>query len=92
MTMDETISAADAMRITAYLDIEARPTMPTVHVIFGANQATPAEMVARRYHQGLAPFHHPYRWSEPTHRRVGSDAQGMAGDPRAAGGRIAPGS
>jgi len=56
MTMNEKISAADAMRITAYLDVEARPTMSTVHVIFGTNQATPAEIVARRYHQGLAPF------------------------------------
>jgi uncharacterized SAM-binding protein YcdF (DUF218 family) len=56
MTMDETISAADATRITAYLDVEARPAMPTVHIIFGTNQAAPAEIVARRYHQGLAPF------------------------------------
>ena len=56
MTMDETISAADATRITAYLDVETLPVMPTVHVIFGTNQAIPAEMVAHRYHQGLAPF------------------------------------
>ncbi|MGH3614393.1 MAG: YdcF family protein [Pseudonocardia sp.] len=56
MTMDETIIAADVARITAYLDVEAHPTMPTAHIIFGTNQTTPAEMVARRYHQGLAPF------------------------------------
>ncbi|MGH3822946.1 MAG: YdcF family protein [Pseudonocardiaceae bacterium] len=30
--------------------------MPTGHIIFGTNQAAPAELVARRYHQGLAPF------------------------------------
>jgi hypothetical protein len=28
MTMDETISAAGTTRITAYLDVETRPTMP----------------------------------------------------------------
>jgi hypothetical protein len=56
MTMDETISAADATRITAYLDVEARPTMPTVHIIFGTDQAAPAEMVAHRHHEGLALF------------------------------------
>lgn len=47
MTMDETISAADAVRITAYPDVEALPTMPAAHIIFGTNQATPAEVVAR---------------------------------------------
>jgi DUF218 domain len=56
MIMDETINAADVAHITAYLDVEARPTMPTVHIIFGTNQATPADLVACRYHQGLAPF------------------------------------
>jgi hypothetical protein len=56
MTMDEIISAEDATRITAYLDIESTPTMPTAHIIFGTDQATPAELVARRYRQGLAPF------------------------------------
>jgi len=54
--MDEPISAADAARITAYLDVEAQPTRPTGHIIFGTNQATPADLVACRYHQGLAPF------------------------------------
>ncbi len=54
--MDETISAEEAARITAYLDVEAPPTMPTAHVVFGTNQITPAEVVARRHHQGLAPF------------------------------------
>lgn len=56
MTMDERISTADATRITAYLDVAALPAMPTAHIIFGTNQLIPAELVARRYHQGLAPF------------------------------------
>jgi uncharacterized SAM-binding protein YcdF (DUF218 family) len=54
--MDEMIGAEDAARITAYLDIEAPPTKPTAHIIFGTNQPVPAELVARRYHQGLTPF------------------------------------
>lgn len=56
MTMDEKISAEDTRRITAYLDVEALPAMPTAQIVFGTNQVTPAELVARRYHQGLAPF------------------------------------
>lgn len=55
MTMDQIISTADATRITAYLDVEALPAIPTAHIIFGTNQVTPAELVARRYHQGLTP-------------------------------------
>lgn len=54
--MDETIGADEAARITAYLDVEAPPMAPTAHVVFGTNQSTPAELVARRYHQELAPF------------------------------------
>lgn len=56
MTADETIGAEDAARITAYLDVEAPPTKPAAHIVFGTNQPTPAEVVARRYHQGLAPL------------------------------------
>jgi len=56
MAMNEAISAADAARITAYLDAEAQPTMPAAHMIFGTNQARPAELVARRYLDGLAPL------------------------------------
>jgi len=56
MTIEEPISVDDAKRITAYLDVEAPPPTPSAHIVFGTNQATPTEMVARRYHQGLAPF------------------------------------
>lgn len=53
---DEAISADEAARITAYLDAQAVPTVPTAHMIFGTNQPIPAEVVARRYHQGIAPL------------------------------------
>jgi uncharacterized SAM-binding protein YcdF (DUF218 family) len=54
--MDKIISTVDATRITAYLDVEAPPAVPTAHIVFGTNQVTPAELAAHRYHQGLAPF------------------------------------
>lgn len=37
MTTDQTISAAEAARITAYLDIEAPPPGPSANVVFGTN-------------------------------------------------------
>jgi uncharacterized SAM-binding protein YcdF (DUF218 family) len=54
--VNETIDPREAARITSYLDIEAPPTTPAAHVIFGTNQLTPAQLVAHRYHQGLAPL------------------------------------
>jgi hypothetical protein len=54
--MNYEISAEEAARITTYLDIEASPPGPSAHIVFGTNQPTPAELVAQRYHQGLAPF------------------------------------
>lgn len=44
--------------ITAFVDIGAPPPdkRPTAHVIFGTNQVKPAEIVAERYHRGLAPL------------------------------------
>lgn len=54
--MTQTIDDAEAARITAYLDAEAQPPGPTAHIVFGTNQAIPAELVARRYHQRLAPL------------------------------------
>lgn len=54
--MNEAISDADATRITAYLDADAAPTAPSAHLVFGTNQPIPADLVARRYHEGLAPF------------------------------------
>jgi uncharacterized SAM-binding protein YcdF (DUF218 family) len=56
MTVEEAISTEDAARITAYLDVQAPPTKPTAHIVFGTNQPTPAEVVAGLYHEGLAPL------------------------------------
>lgn len=56
MNMGDTISAEEAARITAYLDVEAPPPAPSTHIIFGTNQARPAELVTERYHQGLVSF------------------------------------
>lgn len=54
--MPEHVSSADAARITAFLDAEAPPGEPTAHIVFGTNQPIPAELVARRHHEGLAPL------------------------------------
>jgi uncharacterized SAM-binding protein YcdF (DUF218 family) len=55
--MNDEISADQIAAITTYVDVEAPPPAePTAHFIFGTNQATPAEIVADRYHQGLAPL------------------------------------
>lgn len=54
--MNHEINIEEAALITTYLDVEAPPPAPSAHVIFGTNQATPAELVANRYHQGLVPF------------------------------------
>ena len=56
MSTEEAISAEDAARITAYLDVHAPATKPTAHIVFGTNQPTPAEVVAGLYHEGLAPL------------------------------------
>lgn len=54
---DDDISAEQIAAITAYVDIEAPPPAePTAHLIFGTNQPTPAEIVADRYRQRLAPL------------------------------------
>jgi uncharacterized SAM-binding protein YcdF (DUF218 family) len=52
------ISTEQITAITAFVDIEAPPPskQPTAHIIFGTNQAKPAEIVAERYHCGLAPL------------------------------------
>jgi uncharacterized SAM-binding protein YcdF (DUF218 family) len=56
MNTDQPISDRDAATITAYLDVHAPPEGPAVHVVFGTEQATPAELVAQRYQRGLAPL------------------------------------
>ncbi len=55
---DEDISTEQIAAITAYIDTEAPPLdeQPTAHIIFGTNQVNPAEIVAERYHLGLAPL------------------------------------
>jgi hypothetical protein len=42
-------------QITAFVDIEAPPTGPAAYFVFGTNQTFPADLVADRYRQGLAP-------------------------------------
>jgi hypothetical protein len=56
VSTEEAISAEDAARITAYLDVQAPATKPTAHMVFGTNQPTPAEVAAALHHQGLAPL------------------------------------
>jgi hypothetical protein len=55
-SVEELPSPAEAERIAAYLDVDAPPTEPSAHIIFGTRLATPAELVAQRYHEGLAPL------------------------------------
>jgi hypothetical protein len=54
--VEELPSPAEAERIAAYLDVDAPPAEPSAHIIFGTRLGTPAELVAQRYHQGLAPL------------------------------------
>jgi hypothetical protein len=43
--------------ITDYVDVRtSSPTEKTAHFIFGTNQVIPADLVAERHAQGLAPF------------------------------------
>lgn len=56
MTAGKLVDPQQAAQITAYLDMEAPPTAPTAHMVFGTNQPIPARLVAGRYHQGLAPL------------------------------------
>jgi uncharacterized SAM-binding protein YcdF (DUF218 family) len=44
--------------ITAYVDIDAPPPdgQPVALVLFGTNQAAPAQIAAERYHRGAAPL------------------------------------
>jgi hypothetical protein len=55
---DENLDAEQISKITAFVDIEAPPPrgQPTAHFIFGTNQVTSADIVAERYHRGLAPL------------------------------------
>ncbi|GAB2817062.1 YdcF family protein [Streptomyces daliensis] len=56
--IDEDLTSEQIDEFTAFVDIEALPPEgePTAHLIFGTCQAQPIEIVAARYHQGLAPL------------------------------------
>jgi hypothetical protein len=55
---DGELTAAQIAALTASVDINAPPpdTEPSALVLFGTNQATPAQIAAGRYHRGLAPL------------------------------------
>lgn len=53
---DDKLTPEQVTEITRFVDIEAAPSEPSAHLIFGTNQAIPANIVAERYHQGLAPL------------------------------------
>lgn len=55
-SIEELPSPAEAERIAGYLDVHAPPAGPAAHIIFGTRLPTPAELVAQRYHEGLAPL------------------------------------
>jgi len=55
--VNDDLSPERIVDITDYVDIATPlPEEPTAHLIFGTNQAIPAELVAERYHRGLAPL------------------------------------
>lgn len=55
---DQDLTSAQIAEITAYVDIAAPPPegQPTAHLIFGTNQVRPIQIVAERFHRGLAPL------------------------------------
>lgn len=53
---EEDCTELAAATITAYVDIEAPPSEPSAHFIFGTNQDIPALITAEWYHKGLAPL------------------------------------
>ncbi|MBC2873792.1 MULTISPECIES: YdcF family protein [Streptomyces] len=54
----DNLSTEQVETCTAYVDIEAPPPdgEPTAHLLFGTNQTQPVDIVAERYHKGLAPL------------------------------------
>ncbi|WP_433235607.1 YdcF family protein [Streptosporangium sp. CA-135522] len=55
--MTDDIDNEQIPAITAFVDTAAPPPdEPTAHFIFGTNQVQPVEVVAERYHSGLAPL------------------------------------
>ena len=55
---DGELTAAQIAALTASVDIDAPPpgTGPSALVLFGTNQAAPAQLAAARYHAGTAPL------------------------------------
>jgi hypothetical protein len=55
---EDDLTAQQVRTITASVDIEAPPpdAMPVALVLFGTNQAAPARIAAKRYHEGTAPL------------------------------------
>jgi hypothetical protein len=51
------LTSQQAAEITAHVDIDAPPPdgQPVALVLFGTNQAAPAQIAAVRYHRGEAP-------------------------------------
>lgn len=56
--MTDELTRQQAAEITAYVDIDAPPPdgQPVALVLFGTNQAAPAQIAAERYHRGEAPL------------------------------------
>ncbi|MGP3964115.1 YdcF family protein [Nonomuraea sp. 3N208] len=56
--MTDDISPHQIAEITGFVDVHAPPPddQPTALLLFGTNQAPPAEIAAERYHAGLAPL------------------------------------
>lgn len=50
------VDAEQVPQITAFVDIEAPPSGPSAYFVFGTNQTVPADLVADRHQQGLAPL------------------------------------
>lgn len=53
---EDVFTPEQVAEITSFVDIEAMPHEPSAHLVFGTNQAIPANIVAERYHQGSAPL------------------------------------
>jgi uncharacterized SAM-binding protein YcdF (DUF218 family) len=53
---EDDVAGASVAEITDYVDVTAPPPGLAAHVVFGTNQVIPVELVARRYHDGLAPL------------------------------------
>lgn len=51
----ENFSREQLAEITDYVDVTAPPPGPAAHFIFGTNQVVPADLVAGRHREGLAP-------------------------------------